>query len=30
MSQDAHIIRFDEVTSVDRGTGVTTIPLAGK
>ncbi|MCZ6679928.1 MAG: cupin domain-containing protein [Candidatus Poribacteria bacterium] len=30
MSEDAHIIRYDEVTVIDHGTGVTAIPLAGK
>lgn len=30
MSQDAHVLRFDEITRIDRGTGVKTVPLAGK
>ena len=30
MSEDAHILRFDEITPIDRGTGVKTVLLAGK
>jgi quercetin dioxygenase-like cupin family protein len=30
MSPNAHVLRFDEITAIDRGTGVKTVPLAGK
>ena len=30
MSKNAHIIRFNEVTPIDRGTGVKTVLFAGK
>ena len=30
MSEHAHVLRFDEIMPIDRGTGVKTVPLAGK
>lgn len=30
MSQEAHVLHFDEITPIDRGSGVKTVPLAGK
>ncbi len=30
MSENAHVLRFDEIKPIDRGTGIKTVPLAGK